>query len=471
MSTLPLSVMWMVSSSWTSGAYIVYKYNIVVKNTGTDIYSQIYIKSSNINVTQSWSVTPKNPSTPYIFEFPSYMTSLAPGQQYTFGCITTGKSTFSVDTYTIQPIIIPTTTITPSTSNTTATTSTATTSTVPSTSNTTTTTTPSTSNTTTTPSTSNTTTTTTPSTTPTTTNIITDAGIITFTSNTDLASGGGGSVNDNFGIKMLNKSTSDPTVSREWYSQWDKGSLRTFTFGKAGATDPELMFRGSGKYTIYGSTDANRAGMMSVTGSTPRIYIRNSDVEGDVLPSTVKKWGNVEITFYANTTNLGSNVGYAGIEAVARTNHMPDTALCGTRGYGGKINFDGRAQFEKECCHGSGNKQVATVYPFTNKGKMPINTWIGYKFIVRACENNTKCKLELYMDMTDGLNGGDWKLLTQFTDYDGWSSDIPSCCDAHKGKVLLPPNQMSNYTVYLRSDGLGEQLYKKLSIREIDQLP
>ncbi len=75
------------------------------------------------------------------------------------------------------------------------------------------------------------------------------------------------------------------------------------------------------------------------------------------------------------------------------------------------------------------------------------------------------------MDLTDGLNGGDWKLITEFVDYDGWSSDTPSCCNTHKGKVLLPPNQMSNYTVYLRSDGLGEQLYKKLSIREVDPLP
>jgi len=407
-ATSPITVMWMVTSSWASGASMVYQYNIVVKNTGTNTYNQIYVRSTNTKVTKSWSVTPKDSTTPYILLFPSYLQSLGPQQQYNFGCTTIGKTTFVVDSSVIQSASTPV--VTPPV---------------------------------------------TPPVTPTSTIIP------TITTGTK----------DKFGVNMLYKSTTDSVHSREWYSQWDKGSLRTFTFGPAGPTDPELVFRGSGKYTIYGTSDPNRSGMMAITGSTPRIYIRNSNVEGDVLPSSVKKWGNVEITFYANTTNPGSSVGYAGIEAVARTNHMPDSALCGTRGYGGKINFDGRAQFEKECCHGHGNKQAATVYPFPNKGKMPNNTWIGYKFIVRGCENNTKCKLELYMDMTDGLNGGDWKLLTEFIDTDGWSSDTPSCCDAHKGKVLLPPFQQSNYTVYLRSDDLGEQLYKKLSVREIDPLP
>ena len=93
------------------------------------------------------------------------------------------------------------------------------------------------------------------------------------------------------------------------------------------------------------------------------------------------------------------------------------------------------------------------------------------KYVCRACENNTKCKLELYMDETDGLNGGTWKKITEFTDYDGWSADQVSCCATHKGKVLLPPYFNSNYTVYLRSDCLGKQFYKKFTIREIDPLP
>lgn len=268
---------------------------------------------------------------------------------------------------------------------------------------------------------------------------------------------------DQFGVKKLYSTIL--TKSREWYSQWHIGTQRNFSFGPAGKTDPELIFRGNGKYIIYGSTGTN-AGQMWVTGSCPRIYVRPLTDEVDILPVGTPKWENVEVTFYANTTNPGASVGYAGIEAVARTNHYPDSALCGTRGYGGKINFDGRAQFEKECAHDIGNKQTANTYPFGSGVKMPIKQWIGYKFIVRGCEKNTKCKLELWLDMTDGLNGGTWKKVNEFTDYEGWSSTVGTCCTTHKGKVLPP-----NYVVYLRSDGLGDQYYKKFSIREIDPLP
>jgi len=273
---------------------------------------------------------------------------------------------------------------------------------------------------------------------------------------------------DKFGVAQLYQSSI--TKTREWYSQWDQGSQRNFSFGPAGAFDPQLIFRGSGNYSIYGANSA-RSGQMRVSGSCPRIYVRASPNESDALPSTTPVWENVEVTFYANTTNAGSSVGYAGIEAVVRTNHYPDNALCTTRGYGGKINFDGRAQFEKECSHGTGNKQCETTYPFPKKGKMPLNTWIGYKFVVRSCENNTKAKLELYMDLTDGVNGGTWQKLIEFVDYDGWSSDTPACCAHHKGKVLNCTSFPQTYSVYLRSDGLGEQFYKKFSVREIDPLP
>lgn len=273
---------------------------------------------------------------------------------------------------------------------------------------------------------------------------------------------------DKFGIVALHPSSlSSP---REWFCKWDKGPQRSFTFGPAGSNDPQLIFRGYGAYTIYGASNS-QSGIMKVTGASPRIYVRGSSVESDNLPSSVPIWKNVEITFYANTTNAGSNISYAGIEAVARTNHYPDSKLCTTRGYGGKINFDGRVHFEKECCHGKGDKQTKPVYPFTNKGRMPLNKWIGYKYVVRACENNTKVKLELYMDLTNGKNGGTWYKLTEFVDYDGWSADTPSCCDAHKGKVLTSPYFNNTYSVYLRTDGLGKQLYKKFSIREIDPLP
>lgn len=267
---------------------------------------------------------------------------------------------------------------------------------------------------------------------------------------------------DCFGITKIYPTE---TNGREWFCKWNVGNARTYKFGEADPkTDPELIFRGSGKYTIYGATN-ERVGQMMVTGACPRIYVRNSAKLSSTLPSSVQKWENVEITFYVNTASTGNNVCYAGVEAVL-SNHYPDSDLCTTRGYGGKMNWDGRMQIEKECCHGISEKQVATVRKFPNGGKMPLNQWFGYKFICRTCENNTKYKLELYLDMSDCKN--EWVKVTEFTDYAGWSSNVTPCCEKHRGKIL---NDFNKYSVYLRTDGLGKQYYKKFSIREIDALP
>ena len=269
---------------------------------------------------------------------------------------------------------------------------------------------------------------------------------------------------DIFGIRKLFN-----TTTREWYSQFHIGPERTRVFGAAGVYDPGLVFRGTGTYTIYGQTGDSNNGILNVSGSCPRIYVRDSVLNHSVVPIGTPMWKNVEVTFYSNTIDPGVvPVVYAGVQVAARTDHYPDTDLCNTRGISGKWNFDGRCHIEKETVHladGTGNKQTNTVYPFPNNGPMPLNTWIGYKYIVRSCENDTACRVELYMDTTHGVNGGTWLKVNEFVDRDGWSADFPSCCDTHRGKVLG-----ENYTVYLRTDGVNKQLYKWLSVREIAAL-
>ena len=203
-------------------------------------------------------------------------------------------------------------------------------------------------------------------------------------------------------------------------------------------------------------------GMMSVSGTCPRIYVRDSLQNHDFVPSNTLTWKIVEITFYSNTIDPGIvPVVYAGVQADARTDHYPDTDLCNMRGISTKWNFDGRCQFEKE----TGNKQVNTTYAFPNNGPMPLNTWIGYKYIVRSCNNDTACCVQMYMDFTNGKNGGLWTKTNEFVDYDGWSADMPSCYSTHAGKVLK-----ENYSVYLRTDCVIKQLYKFFSVREIAPL-
>jgi len=108
---------------------------------------------------------------------------------------------------------------------------------------------------------------------------------------------------DKFGIKELTDTASN---GRTWFSKFDQGTQRTITWGQD-SIDSELIFRGSGSYTIYGST-GEKAGQMKVSGSTPRIYVRGSPSESVPPPSGTAKWNNVEVTFYATTTNSGSNV-------------------------------------------------------------------------------------------------------------------------------------------------------------------
>uniref|UniRef100_A0A6C0CSY2 Uncharacterized protein n=1 Tax=viral metagenome TaxID=1070528 RepID=A0A6C0CSY2_9ZZZZ len=279
-------------------------------------------------------------------------------------------------------------------------------------------------------------------------------------------------MNDLFGIRQLYPSTSNVTFQHDWYSQWHVGETRTKTFGPAGTLDPDLIFRGSGLYVINGSsTDPLNRGTLCVSGACPRIYVRNSNLNNSfVSPNTTKSWKNTETTVYVNTINPGLRpVYYAGVQISQRTDHFPDTDLCCTRGIGSKWNFDGRCMCEKETVHlndGSGNKQSDTVFPFLNQGPMPLNTWIGYKSVCRSCENDTKCRVDMYLDTTNGMNGGRWILCHSFTDYDDWSSDYPTCCEAHRGNVLG-----RNYTTYLRTDGILDQRYKWFSVREIDPLP
>ncbi len=257
---------------------------------------------------------------------------------------------------------------------------------------------------------------------------------------------------DTFGITKIYPSAYNEVY--DWHSNWHMGPPRNGTFGIAGDYDPFLIYRGDGFYSISGD------GFLDWNGNTPRVYVRGSPLEKSKLVDSVHKWGNVEITIYFQNIDTGLDISYAGFEIVGHTNHYPDSDDCTTPGYGAKFNWDGRAQFEKECSHQKNtNKQVATVYPFN--GRMPLNVWIGMKFIIHSNSDNT-VTLKLYLDITDGLNGGTWELVTTFTDYNGWSSDCPACSTRLTGKVLGP-----NYSIYLRSDGFPIQIMKKFSIREI----
>jgi hypothetical protein len=93
--------------------------------------------------------------------------------------------------------------------------------------------------------------------------------------------------------------------------------------------------------------------------------------------------------------------------------------------------------------------------------------------VVYSPRNNTvpgtsNVKLELYLDRTNGLNGGDWKLQHSYTDIpNGWLSSkaVPSECPAKNEDTILRPGNVC----FLRIDGDIETQarWSRASIRHI----
>ena len=250
---------------------------------------------------------------------------------------------------------------------------------------------------------------------------------------------------DSFGITQLN-----PTSGRIWVSNWANGAPRTIQSGDRDPYDSYNLFvaRGDGKTTINGS------GIATLTGSAPRMYLYNAAKE--------KIWGDVEITFYAKRISEAQTLSYQGFTAAAKTDHTNDTTdICGTRGYFGRMLYDGRMDFEKEINHHAddGYVQFGSVKPWTS---LPKNQWIGYKFIAR--DDGSSVKFELYRDLTGGTNGGDWKLMTSATDSGQYGAGHTPCAAGINPAQVLTG---SNVSVYVRNDGLGQAQYKWFSVREI----
>ena len=259
---------------------------------------------------------------------------------------------------------------------------------------------------------------------------------------------------DKWGISKLN-----PTISagREWFSKWDNGQARTFTWGQD-PYDPEFHGRGDGLYTIDGQGVLKAA---STGGGGVRMYVYDQNYQDTGYdPSLFKTWNNVEVTvYYMRVSDTG--VPYAGMVAAAKIRHAPDSDLCGTRGYYGRFRHDGGIDVEKEIRHPD---SVAIASPTSPWSVLPSNVWIGYKYIARDVDNGTHVKLELWRDMTDGANGGTWEKLYEHVDTGGWGTGHTPCASGvDPAQIMTGPN----LSVFMRDDSVSDVRYKRWSIREI----
>jgi hypothetical protein len=311
---------------------------------------------------------------------------------------------------------------------------------------------------------------------------------------TDLTSRSGpiGSANlDRFGIAKL-----EASAGKEWFNSWAEGEPRTYT-AQGGTADPELALANGHHQVEIAGAEGPRSGQMRVVGDHPRIYVRASESFSIPPPiAAADMWNNVELTFYAYCTGA-SDVAWAGLAAAVKTNHWPDNWQCTSGGYVARMLFDGRIDFVKELYHTPNTTfyagSVADSWGPADKsvnGRLPLHRWIGFKLLARNVETvgsdePARVRLELFRDLSIGsdenphppTNGGTWALVTQYTD-DGHLSHGAPCTptsapdDARYGDARRP-FAMPNYSVYLRTDGLTEdipQFYKWFSVREVSPI-
>lgn len=258
---------------------------------------------------------------------------------------------------------------------------------------------------------------------------------------------------DRFGIRFLYPTQPAGTY---WVSDWSR--YREFT-----GIDPDDPWfdagHGAGAYTAGG-------GELEIEGRAPRMYIHD--------PGEVRQWRDVEITAYVRRTS-DTGIPFAGFTAVARSNHLRtedgQADRCDTRGYGGRLRFDGSTDFEKETSHPY-NQAIGGTEVFPDG--MPRGVWIGVKYVV--FDRADGVHLEMWLDLGHGRRGGHWELVNELVDTGDLFGRIPCApgVDAAMALTHAPDRVGSesgrpNISVYFRSDGIGPQgfAYKWASVREI----
>jgi hypothetical protein len=254
--------------------------------------------------------------------------------------------------------------------------------------------------------------------------------------------------------------------AREWNSvHWNNGKPRTIKY----APDPDDPSGWTEDHS--GGTDGfgiDGAGMMEMSGSGPRFHVNS------LLSSKVpaQKFRDVEFTAYYRRKGLqGQN--YAGMVVGVRSGPLGHGSSggndCDALTYYARFRNDGKWDFEKELKHpnssywsGSGaNRQD----PLWNGANLPLNRWIGMKYLCYNIENNAKVKLELYIDSVSNgnpQNGGHWEKVGEVIDEGSWAAADVSGCGYQNTMIILD----GGGTMLMRTDNDTAD-YKMVSIREI----
>lgn len=270
---------------------------------------------------------------------------------------------------------------------------------------------------------------------------------------------------DVFGIAKFYPTKSGYT---DWTSaHWHNNTPRALRTGIRDIEDPTAWghTRGDDALTIDGNGVMEMGG-----GKQPRMYINPYPSKKTTKPAQFFK--NIEATvYYQRKGNDGASVGgliiglRSGPSGHSSKSYSRDSDYCDASTYYARFRHDGRWDFYKELKHPDGASSGYNTY-LPGK-KLPSNKWIGMKYLAYNIENNTKVKLELYIDTTsngDISNGGEWTLLGEKIDDGNWATKDVTGCTYNNNKVILNGGGIA----IIRNTGAKRAEYKYLSIREID---
>jgi len=270
---------------------------------------------------------------------------------------------------------------------------------------------------------------------------------------------GGSATNDTFGI---DKFFATEPGSIEWVSNWDNGVARTVGSGGRDPEDPTGFTHRRGSASVF---NIDGSGILEMGGSQPRIYI--NPYTGDSQTNPDQFYKNVEGTvYYKRTGSDGANWGglVMGLRSGPEGHGTATGDNCDANTYYARLRHDGKWDFEKELKHSASTSAgYTTLYP----DGLPADQWIGMKYLAYNIENDTKVKLELWIDDTsngDATNGGEWRLLGTHVDDGNWiDTDVEGCSYAGN-KIILE----GGGAAFIRNTGAEKAEYKHFSIREID---
>lgn len=269
---------------------------------------------------------------------------------------------------------------------------------------------------------------------------------------------------DTFGLKQFYP-TKEGTA--EWNSaHWNNGVERTVRYSDD-EYDPtnwtEDHSGGTDGFFIDGK------GTMRMSGSGPRFHINSLD-SSKVPPQFFR---DVECTaYYKRRGTEGKDWG--GMVIGVRSGPLGHSSTggdnCDATTYYARFRNDGKWDFEKELKHpgsdywsGSGfHTQDPLWY---SDSPMPLDQWIGMKFIAYNIDDNSKVRLELYIDSSSWgySDRALWEHVGTVIDSGNWPSGDVSGCDHEQNAIILE----GNGTVLMRTDG-DTAIYKWVSVREID---